>query len=157
MNFALYAYCVVAYTGLTLVLGLIPRAEMRWWLLHPRALVMVPITGLLVGAPLMLLFMIPFETAHYLGFLAEDYIVPGALVLWTAGTIWLRVDQYVQERGKWSTTKRWTRSVAGRITAVLAAGRRLLTPRRRPMDAAGLSNWRARNKAPPTSRSGTRD
>lgn len=148
MDFAIYMYFVTAYTGVTLVLGLLPPAEMRWWLLHPRALILVPVTGLLVSAPIMLLILTPFEIAFYLGILPENSILPGALVVWTAGTIWLRIDQYVQERGKWSTTKRWTRSAAAWPTAALARGRRLIL-RRRPMDAAGLSNWRARGKSDP--------
>lgn len=145
MDFAIYMYLASAYMGITLVLSLVAIAEMPWWLLHPRALILVPITGLLIGAPLMLLFLTPFQIAYYLGWLPDHSILPGALVLWTATSIWMVIDRYLEERGKrLRLPVRWIGSVASRTFAALQPAWQRSRERRHTTGLDGLSGWRGR-------------
>ncbi|HEY0020054.1 MAG TPA: hypothetical protein VGC13_27380 [Longimicrobium sp.] len=148
MEFALYVFAYCTYTGVTLILGVVPFREIPEWL-HPRGWLLIPFMGLLIGAGPMLGIYTFLQIAFHLGVLAEDSIVPGALVVWTAGMIGLRLDEYYRERPKLqAAARRGSRSASALLSAALTRTRALI-PRRRPGDAAGLSNWRMRGRAAP--------
>lgn len=156
MEFALYMFAYSAYMGVTLILGVIPFREIPEWF-HPRWWLALPIMALLIGAGPMLGIYTFLQIAFHLGVLAEDSIMPGALVVWTAAMIGLRLDEYYRERPKLqAAARRGSRSASALLSAALTRTRALI-PRRRPRDAAGLSNWRMRGRAAPAPGLGGRD